>query len=168
MRKQIFYQYYVEGEDERSLVNALKTGLRCIEPGKVEKFNAVQNPFPFSMIRLLKYNTIVILIYDTDVEYCDILRQNIAFLKKQKNIRDVLCIPQVRNLEEELKYACNIKNIRELTHSDTEKDYKRDIISCSNLSARLLRCGFEKTKLWSRMPGNRFLEFGNDAAKIKK
>lgn len=40
--------------------------------------------------------------------------------------------------------------------------------SCSNLSARLLRCGFEKTKLWSRMPGNRFLEFGNDAAKIKK
>ena len=31
MRKSGIYQYYVEGEDERSLLNILKLDLRCIE-----------------------------------------------------------------------------------------------------------------------------------------
>ena len=35
MRKSGIYQYYVEGEDERSLLNTLKLDLRCIESGKI-------------------------------------------------------------------------------------------------------------------------------------
>lgn len=32
-----YYQYYVEGQDEEKLIQVLKTELRLIEPGKVEK-----------------------------------------------------------------------------------------------------------------------------------
>ena len=35
------YQYYVEGEDEEKIVKVLKTELRLIEPGKIEKFNVL-------------------------------------------------------------------------------------------------------------------------------
>ena len=37
MRKSGIYQYYVEGEDERSLLNTLKLDLRCIESGNFLK-----------------------------------------------------------------------------------------------------------------------------------
>lgn len=45
MRKSGIYQYYVEGEDERSLLNTLKLDLRCIESGKIDKFNVIQSRF---------------------------------------------------------------------------------------------------------------------------
>ena len=37
MRKNGIYQYYVEGEDDKKIVNALKQEIGCIESGKVEK-----------------------------------------------------------------------------------------------------------------------------------
>lgn len=131
------------------------------------KLNVIQNHFTIARIRPLKPDTVVVLVYDTDVAFTDVLRENLIFLNKQKNIKEVLCIPQVMNLEDELKYACRIKNIGELTHSGTKKDYKRDLRNCSNLGARLHDCGFEMTKLWSRQPQNAFSEFGNAAEKIR-
>lgn len=96
------YQYYVEGEDEKALINALKSELRCIEPGKVDVFNVVQNEFTLARLRPLKTGTIVVLIYDTDVEKTDKLKDNIRFLRKHAAVKDILCIPQVRNLEDVL------------------------------------------------------------------
>lgn len=49
MKKGINYQYYVEGEDEKKLLNVLKA-MGCIESGKVDKFNVVQNEFTFARI----------------------------------------------------------------------------------------------------------------------
>lgn len=168
MRKKATYHYFVEGEDEKSLLNVLKSDLGCIESGKVDKFNVIQNKFTNARIRPLKPGTIVVLVYDTDVETnMDILQYNVDFLRKQSGIKDVICIPQVKNLEEELKYACGIKNIGELTRSTTKTDYKRDLISCSNLGARLGKCHFDITKFWSRLPNNKFRPFGNDSEKIK-
>lgn len=123
MRKSGIYQYYVEGEDERSLLNTLKLDLRCIESGNL--------------------------------------------LKRQKGIKEVICIPQVRNLEDELVRACNIKNIVDLTKSLTKADYKRDLINCSNLSDRLKKCKFDITKIWAEIPKNNFKKYGNDSEKIK-
>lgn len=112
MRKSGIYQYYVEGEDERSLLNTLKLDLRCIESGKIDKFNVIQSRFTTARMRTLKTGTTVVLVYDTDVEMnTKILDENIAFLKRQKGIKEVICIPQVRNLEDELVRACNIKNM---------------------------------------------------------
>lgn len=168
MRKKAVYHYYVEGEDEISLLNALKMELGCIESGRVEKFNAIQNRFSTARIRPLKQGTIVVLVYDTDVEgNVEILRQNIKFLEKQSGIKKVLCIPQVKNLEDEIKRACKIKNIKELTRSVTNSDYKNDIIKCSNLGGRLQKCQFDISKLWNQNPSKPFLEFGNDAESIK-
>ncbi len=88
-------------------------------------------------------------------------------LKKQTSIQDVICIPQVNNLEDELLRACQIKNIRQLTHSTSTTDFKRDLISCSNLHTRLAKCGFDISKFWSRIPTNKFRVFGNNASFIK-
>ena len=152
MRKSGIYQYYVEGEDERSLLNTLKLDLRCIESGKIDKFNVIQSRFTTARMRTL--NT-------------KILDENIAFLKRQKGIKEVICIPQVRNLEDELVRACNIKNIVDLTKSLTKADYKRDLINCSNLSDRLKKCKFDITKIWAEIPKNNFKKYGNDSEKIK-
>jgi len=168
MRKKATYHYYVEGEDEKSLLEALKRDLCCIESGKVDKVNVIQTRFTIARIRPLKPGTIVVLIYDTDVDKnIDILQYNVDFLKKQKGIQCVICIPQVKNLEDELRNACKIKHARELTKSSTKTEYKRDIISCSNLGKRLQECKFDISKLWSKVPDNKFKRFGNDADKIK-
>lgn len=166
--KKANFQYYVEGQNEKALLNALKSELRCIESGKVDVFNVVQKQFTVTQIRPLKQNTIVILVYDTDVDNTDVFRQNMVFLKRQKAIREVICIPQVKNLEDELIRACHINDIRELTHSSTKTDYKRDLIRCSNLCARLIQCKFNITKFWSCVPRNKFSLWGNDAEKIKQ
>lgn len=84
MRKNVHYQYYVEGEDEKTVLNALKTELQCIQSGRIDKFNVIQKHFNIAHIRPLKQNTIVVLVYDTDVENTDILEQNIRFLKNRK------------------------------------------------------------------------------------
>lgn len=168
MKKNRIYHYCVEGEDEKSLLNALKTELRCIESGRVETFNAIQNRFTKARVRPLKPGTTVVLLYDTDVENnADILQYNVDFLKKQSGIKEVLCIPQVKNLEQELCRACGIKDIRELTKSKTKSDYKSDIISCTNLGARLAKCQFDISKFWTGTLPDDFKKFGNDAEKIK-
>lgn len=168
MRRNTIYQYYVEGEDEKSIINALKQGLRKIESGKVEKFNVIQNKFTIARVRPLKSGTVVILVYDTDVENNNsILEYNINFLRKQSAIKEVICVPQVKNLEDELTRACNVKNITELTKSNSKKDYKRELISCTNLSNRLQDCNFDISKFWSKIPQNIFEKFGNGAEKIK-
>lgn len=168
MRKQEIYHYYVEGEDEKKLLEVLKRDFGCIESGKVDKLNAVQSKFSVARIRTLKPDTIVVLIYDTDVESgLDILQYNVDFLNQQKGIKQVICIPQVKNLEEELLRACNIKSITELTKSASKTNFKRDLINCTNLAARLTACGFNLDKLWDRAPTNKFKQFGNGAKRIK-
>lgn len=168
MRKKAIYHYYVEGEDEKNLVEVLKRDLGCIESGKVDKFNVVQNRFTAARVRPLKSGTTVVLVYDTDVEInIEILKYNIRFLKKQNGIKDVICIPQVKNLEDELLNACKIKSIRDLTKSKTKTDYKRDIISCSNLGIRLCRCQFDISRFWCKIPSNQYEQFGNDAERVK-
>ena len=168
MKKNEVYHYYVEGHDEKKIVDILKRDMGCIKSGKVDIFNAVQNRFSEARIRTLKSGTIVVLIYDTDVESnITIMNENIIFLKKQPCVKKVLCIPQVKNLEDELINACNIKSISELTKSKSDINYKRDLINCSNLDARLKQNNFQISKLWNRKPDNKFQKFGNDAEQIK-
>lgn len=65
------YHYYVECEDEQSVINVLKSDMQCIENGKVEKFNIIQEYIKPMRLRTFKDNTIVVLVYDTDVENQD-------------------------------------------------------------------------------------------------
>ena len=167
MAKSNNYQYFVEGADEKCIINALKTELQCIVPGNVVVFNVIQDHFTAARIRLLKAETIAILVFDTDKSDISILNSNIDFLKRQHAIKEIVCIPQISNLEEELVYSCNIKNVCDLTGSSSIKDFKRDILTCTNVGARLQKCGFSIDKFWSRQPVNAFKSFINDSEKIK-
>ena len=63
-----YIQYYVEGEDEEKLVSVLKTDLQMIIPGKISKFNAVQNKLTKVRLMNLRSDTTVVLVFDTDTD----------------------------------------------------------------------------------------------------
>lgn len=107
----LIYQYYVEGENERKLVEVLSKKLSYIRPGRIEVLNLVEKSITYSYTRRLKKNTVVILIFDTDTANIEILEKNIAFLLKCANIKDVVLIPQVCNLEDELLRSCKAQKV---------------------------------------------------------
>ena len=118
MGKNEIYQYYVEGKDDKAIIDVLKQEFRCVETGKVEVFNVVQNKLTDIRMRTLKRGTIVILVYDTDIENnIEILKYNIDYLKHQSAVKKVICIPQVKNLEDELTRTCKVNNVTEITNS---------------------------------------------------
>lgn len=163
-----YCHYFVEGADEKRLLDTLKTDMRLILPGKVEKFNVVQDKLTKNRLMALKYPTTVIMVFDIDAGNVDILMENIKFLKRQKSqIKDIICITQVMNLEEELVRSCRIKNILELTKSRSQKDYKHDLIHIKNLASRLKECQFDFSKFWIMQPENQYKDIKNEADKVK-
>jgi len=162
------YQYYVEGPDDKKVVEVLKRDFKCIASGKVEVFNVVQRAISKTRIRALNTGVIVVLIYDTDNPHSQILENNIQTLKKDSRIHKVLCIPQVDNLEDELVRACNINSVTELTKSKTKAGFKKDILRCNNLEQRLRSCDFKIDQFWNKIPDNCFGRIGNDAVHLKR
>lgn len=149
MGRNNIYYYFVEGEDEEKLIQVLKTDLRCIVPGKVQKFNVVDKKLNKARLMSLKMGTSVVLVFDTDTGNADILRENIQFLRKEQNIKEVICITQVKNLEDELIRSCDIRQIKELTGSKSNKNYKHDMIKDSRLDKKLFEHRFDLVKFWS-------------------
>ena len=119
------YHYFVEGEDDRKVVNTLKTDLQWIKPGKVQVFNVIEEELTSLITRTLKPGTIVVLVFDTDTGKKNTLLKNIRFLQKDSNVIQVLCI------------SCAISQIKELTGSKSNSDYKRDLLRQSNLADKL-------------------------------
>ena len=130
------YHYFVEGEDDRKVVNTLKTDLQWIKPGKVQVFNVIEEELTSLITRTLKPGTIVVLVFDTDTGKKNTLLKNIRFLQKDSNVKQVLCIMQVKNLEDEFLRSCAISQIKELTGSKSNSDYKRDLLRQSNLAGK--------------------------------
>lgn len=168
MSKNLFhYIYYVEGENEKTLLNVLKTDLKCIIAGKVEVFNAIQEKITLTRVRMYKPNTNIVFVYDTDTSHVDLLKENILFLRKQKCVKNIFCVPQVQNLEDELERCCKINNIFELTKSKTKSNFKSDFNKC-NLTTLLDKYHFDINLLWNKIPTNDFHQFGNDSKMIKR
>ena len=162
------YCYFVEGPDDKKVVDTLKTQLKLIYPGKVFTLNVVQEKITKLHLRNLKNNTILVLVYDVDTNNTDVLQENLNFLKKQSIIKEVVCIPQVLKLEEELVRSCSIKSIKELTNSKSNSDFKKDVLKISNLDARLKNTNFDFSKFWCTKPKNSFSRFPNDSKCIRK
>lgn len=163
-----YYQYYVEGEDEEKLINVLKTELQCIEAGKVQVLNPVTEKITTMRLRTLKKNTIVILVFDTDVSDSSILEENIRILQKCPSVKKVYCVPQVKNIEDELVRCCSINKIDELLGTSGSREFKRQLISEKNLKRKLEEADFDIHKLWNLPAGGNFNTVSNDAEKIKK
>lgn len=162
-----YYHYFVEGKDEEKLINVLKTDMRCIVPGKVQKFNVVQEKLTKHRIMQLKQGTVAILVFDTDCGNIQILQENINFLKRSGIVSRVLCVTQVKNLEDEFLRSCNIRKIRELTGSKSDKDFKHDLIKDSNFHQKLRVHKFDLSKFWSTTDNDTYSKIANDAEKIK-
>lgn len=77
-----YIQYYVEGQDEEKILSVLKTDMQLILPGKVSKFNVVQNKLTRARLMNLRPGTMVVLVFDTDTNNSKILKENIDILKK--------------------------------------------------------------------------------------
>lgn len=169
MSRNNIYKYYVEGPDDKRIVETLKNDYKVIQAGKVEVFNVNQSHFSEMRIRVLKNNTTVVLVYDTDRgnEGEPNLQWNIDFLKSRNNIKRVICIPQVGNLEEELVRACGIKEVKEITKSKSNNNFKSDLLKCTNLYTRLQKCKFDFSKFWKRIPTNVFKKHGNGSDAIR-
>lgn len=168
MGKERYYQYFVEGEDEKKFVDVLKSDLKLIYPGKVQIFNVTQQKLTRLRMMNLKKGTKVVLIFDTDAGNVSILNENIAFLRKESVVSDIICITQVQNLEDELKRSCNIRQIKDLLGSKSNSDFKHDLIKEKNLVKKLNDCQFDYNHLWNTNDKGIFKEIENAAYKIKK
>ena len=160
------YHYFVEGEDDRKVVNTLKTDLQWIKPGKVQVFNVIEEELTSLITRTLKPGTIVVLVFDTDTGKKNTLLKNIRFLQKDSNVKQVLCIMQVKNLEDEFLRSCAISQIKELTGSKSNSDYKRDLLRQSNLADKLKKHQFQLEKFWNSSD-KVYESICNDSAQIK-
>lgn len=160
------YHYFVEGEDDRKVVNTLKTDLQWIKPGKVQVFNVIEEELTSLITRTLKPGTIVVLVFDTDTGKKNTLLKNIRFLQKDSNVKQVLCIMQVKNLEDEFLRSCAMSQIKELTGSKSNSDYKRDLLRQSNLADKLKKHQFQFEKFWNSSD-KVYESICNDSAQIK-
>ncbi len=105
-------QYYVEGEDERKFISVLKTDMRLILPGKVDRLNVIEQKITDARLRTLQQKTTVILIFDTDTGQTATLYENIKKLEASTRVAQVITIPQIMNLEDELVRSCNIRDVK--------------------------------------------------------
>lgn len=162
-----YVQYFAEGEDERKIIDVLKTRLSVIKPGKVLRLNVVEQEIKMTHLRTLACGTMVVLVFDTDTESQNILMKNIKILEECPSVSEIVLIPQIPNLEGELIYSCNIKKIEDLLNSKSIRDFKRDLIRTSNLDSKLQEHQFSIAQFWSRNPAWSYHNIKNQAAKIK-
>ena len=158
--------YFVEGENERKLIETIKN--KYLYSGKIKIINTIQNKIPNSILRTLERETVVVLVFDTDVEKIDILDENIKLIKNSNNVKDVICIPQIKNLEDELIYSTNINKIVDLLESKSKTNFKNDFHNCKNLMKKLEDKEFKISKLWSRNAVDIYKKYKNDSEVIKK
>ena len=161
------YYYIVEGEVEKKIIDEIKH--KYIQSGKVLVKNPIQNKIPDTILRTLKLNTTVILVFDTDItNNLDILDYNISKLSRQKNIKEVILIPQVKHMEDEIVYSTNINQIKDLLGTRSNSDFKIKVLDCSNLLLKLEQKSFDINKFWSKNAVNTFRKYTNQSLKIKK
>lgn len=168
MRKRRFYQYFVEGEDERKIINTLKSDMKMIYPGKVQVFNCVKQKLTKMRLMTLQDGTAVVLVFDSDAGNLSILKDNMKLLQQQSNISEIICVVQVKNLEDELVRACNIKQIKELLGIESNSAYKRALLKEKNLSKKLTDHEFDITKFWCMKDDAIYKTIPNEAEKIKE
>lgn len=58
--------YFVEGECEQKLLNAIKTAPSLVQPGKVRVFNVIQDVLSKSHLHPIKEG-LVVFVFDSDV-----------------------------------------------------------------------------------------------------
>lgn len=150
MKNNVFY--FVEGKCEVALLQALKESPEKIIPGKIKEFNLIQKIIPKSILISIRPETKVVFVFDTDVPVTQQLRNNINQVKKFCPKVEIVFLPQVKNLEDELERCTDVSRISDLTQSASKKDFKRDFCANKNCRAVLDKHNFDINKLWITEP----------------
>lgn len=165
-----YFCYFVEGDNEKKIVNELKG--KYLESGVVNKFNILQEKISNYVLRKFsnEKKNISIIVYDYDVFEKNInteklknkLEENIEILS---SISEVVIIEQNKNLEDELKRATDVKEIKEILKSKSNKDWKRDMLNTINLLEKLEKKNFQISKFW--INDSQTLKLSNNSYIIK-
>ena len=84
-----YIMYYVEGEDDKKIVNTLKSELLAIKSGQVHVLNVVEHQITNARLMTLRKGTMVVLVFDTDTGNVDILNENIKKLNQCDSVTQV-------------------------------------------------------------------------------
>lgn len=159
--------YFVEGQCEEVLLNALKERPPKIVPGRVKVFNVIKNELTRSQLLMIQPGTTVVLVFDTDVAITDKLRKNIRLIDQYCSRTKIVFLPQVLNLEDELVRCTDIRSPAELTRSKSVKDFKRDFCALTNPRDVLNRHQLDVLRLWTTNPPEVFSFIDRNAYSIK-
>lgn len=147
-------RYYYEGESERNFIKSFAVQKK-IANGKVMKANFWEIPDISRVTRTLKPNkTNVFVVFDTDV-----LGEDERFTKNilslSRNSKKLVLLPQKRNFEEEIAYACGglcAKDMPEyLYRCKSLQDLKKKLAQDNNLFQNLISKGLDVSQMWSRL-----------------
>lgn len=160
--------YYVEGPCEEKLINALKENPNKVIPGKVKTFNIIQNLIPRSQLLALQAGTLVVFVFDTDVQNTAILQKNVERIKRYCRVK-VIYLAQVMNLEDELVRCTDVRSASELTRSNGVRNFKSDFCKLKSKECRsmLERHHIAVDRLWvTNVPSTfSFIEKNSDRIK---
>ena len=160
--------YFVEGSCEETIINSLKKNPSLLVAGKVRILNVVQNQISKSILVGIKENSRIIFVFDTDIDSNTfILKANIEAVKKYCKKPEIITIPQINNLEDELKRSTKVKKITDITKSKSISDFKRDFCGLTNCRNSLEKHNFDIKKLWNKKPKNNFSFIEQLSHKIK-
>ena len=109
--------YLVEGECEEKLIKALKEKPSLLIPGKVKRFNVIQNELKTSHLVTFTPGSLVVLVFDTDKEQTEHLKNNISALTKRCAGVSIVTIAQVLTFEDEIVRCTDVAKAPELTRS---------------------------------------------------
>lgn len=144
------YHYFVEGDCEEKLINTYKTPpYLYFQSGKVEVFNFINKRITDQRIMALKRKTIIVLVYDIDVEKTDILEENVNRL--ESNGFKVYHVQSIKNFEDEIVFSTNLKNINDMFNTESLDEFKHRFISQDRIDKKLDKIKFDKSKIWSRL-----------------
>jgi hypothetical protein len=159
--------YFVEGRCEEKLLNALKEQPQKIQSGRVKVFNVIQNILSNSQLITIQPGTTVALVFDTDIPLTDCLKDNIRRLGKYCSKVKIVYLPQVLNFEGEIVRCSDLRSASDLTHSKSNKDFKRDFCAMTNIRAAVEHVNLNVESLWAEEPPVDFAFLERNSSFIK-
>ena len=159
--------YFVEGQCEQKLIEALKEEPQRVRPGKIKVWNLIKDEIPSSILLTIKEGSVVVMVFDTDVPQTDKLKKNILNLKTRCKRITIVYLAQVRNLEDELVRCTDVSKVQDLTNSNSKREFKRDFCAMTNCRHVLERHHLDIEKLWNSIYPKEFTFIENNCAIVK-
>lgn len=143
-------RYIVEGKTEQKFISEFTSNE--LLSGKVEVVNLWEKSLsPAKLIQLVKRNSQIICIIDTDIYENDlnkikILTGNLESIKRHAS--KVLLIAQNKNFEDEMNRGLYPKDFYKVFDVKSKSEFKSKFLEETNVRAKLLINGFVITKIW--------------------